>query len=118
MPKPGQPYWSPRKMRLRNRPYCTQNGWSSPKDSRTSAMRRSLGARPAKRIAGSTGGMTKKMTKVKKVTRMTTSPTHSSRRAMYLAIWRRPPVSVPGGCGGCRGSLRIGGAAPGTALVR
>ena len=85
-PNPGHPYSSPRKMRFTKSPYCTQNEWSRPRDWRTSSMRRSLGARPANKIAGSTGGMTKKIRNVRNVTRMTTSSTHIRRRAMYRAI--------------------------------
>ena len=60
-PKPGHPYWSPRKIRLTNRAYCTGHGWSSPNWWRTSATSSGVGCRPAKMTAGSLEGMTKKI---------------------------------------------------------
>jgi hypothetical protein len=81
-PSPGQPYSSPVKMFFRNSTYCCQTGLSRPNWRRTSAICSGVGFLPANWTAGSVGGITKKMTKVKAVMTRTTRTTHRSRRTI------------------------------------
>jgi len=82
LPIPGHPYWSPRKNRLTNSPYCTKKGLSRPNSLLTSAMEASVGCLPANRVAGSPGGRTKKMKYVNRVMTRSTKSTQIRRRMM------------------------------------
>jgi len=82
LPRPGQPYSSPTTRRLRNSPYCSGTLLSSPSDCLTSWISSGVGDLPAKRVAGSPLGITKKMMKVSMVTSRTTRTVHSSRLMM------------------------------------
>ena len=91
---------------LANRPYCTYNGWSSPKASRTAAMFSGVVAPggPAGRVAG--GSFTKMMNVIRD-TMNSTKIRNNVRRIRYLPI---APPRLP-----TRGEGRR--AAPLTALL-